>query len=93
MALRAAGNPDVVDTFTLAGVRVIWTSSGGAYRGVDRISLVSRRDGQSLGELGPFSRSDARLTFDAIHAALRGAAVVQLDDLRDRPSRRRAKGA
>lgn len=93
MRPKSVDHPNVVDTFTLAGVRVVWSSSGGAYRGVDRISLVSRRDGQSLGELGPFSRGDARLTFDAIHAALRGAAVVQLDDLRDRPSRQRAKGA
>ena len=93
MRPRAVGNPNVVDSFTLAGVRVVWTSSGGAYRGADRISLVSRRDGQSLGELGAFSQGEARLAFDAVHAALRGAAVVQLDDLRDRPSRQRVKGA
>jgi hypothetical protein len=93
MVLRPVGNGDVVDRFTLAGVRVVWTSSGGAYRGADRISLVTR-DGESLGELGPFARGEARVTFDAIHAALRAAAVVQLDDLkRDLPSRRRLKGA
>lgn len=93
MTIRSVGSPDVVDRFTLAGVRVVWTSSGGAYRGVDRISLVSR-DGESLGELGPFPRGQARAAFDAIHAALRAAAVVQLDDLkRDLPSRRRLRGA
>jgi len=93
MIPKVVRSPDIVDTFTLAGVRVVWTSSGGAYRGSNRIRLISRRDGQSLGELGPFPHGEARLTFDAIHAALRGAAVVQLDDLRDRPSRRRLKGA
>jgi hypothetical protein len=78
----------IVDRFTLAGVTVVWSTTGGSYRGIDRIAL-SRR-GEVLNELGPFSRTDAKAAFDAVHSALRAAATVQLQDLRraSQPGRR-----
>lgn len=79
---------DVVDTCEIAGVTVTWLrerSSDGGHHVVMR-----PRDNVTTSNHGPFDRSEARLAYESMRAALLCAAQQQTARLRRiRPSAKR----
>ena len=71
---------DVVEAVELAGVQLSWLRERGAAAG-HFVVLAPTHDEEAV-ERGPYSRSEARLAFEAMSAALLSAARQQTARLR-----------